>query len=102
MKPIIKKRKNIKRTTTGRPLMMAERETRTLRGKVSQQLRMLLQQQLEPFCEMMQKEMAEDLVIFTYEHIAHTTGCLSADCVLNVCYSWIAEEQGVFQFPRIH
>jgi hypothetical protein len=73
----------------------AERETRSLKYKVSPQLLMLLQQQLEPFSKFMQLEMAEDLVIFAYEHLAHTTGCLSADTVLDICYTWIAEEHGI-------
>ena len=45
----------------------------------------------------MQLEMAENLVVFACEHIAHTTGCDSVDMVLDVCYSWIAAEQGILK-----
>lgn len=75
----------------------AERETRSLKRMVSPQLLFLLQQQLQAFSRFMQQEMAEDLVIFAYEHIAHTTGCISADTVLDICYTWIAEEQGILK-----
>ena len=44
-----------------------------------------------------QLEMAENLVMFACEHIAHTTGCDSVDMVLDVCYSWIAAEQGILK-----
>ena len=79
----------------------AERETRTLKGKVSQELLKLLRQQLEPFSDYMQYEMAVNLTIFAYEHIIHTTGCFSADSVLDMCYCWIADEQGFFVLPQI-
>ena len=78
----------------------AERELRTLKGKVSQHLLMLLRQQLEPFCDYMQYEMAVNLTIFAYEHIAHTTSCPSVDNVLDGCYLWIADEQGVMVMPK--
>jgi hypothetical protein len=28
-------------------------------------------------------------------HVIHTTGCPSADYILEACYRWIAEEQGI-------
>ena len=73
----------------------AERELSTLEKRVSPQLYGMLEQQLLGFHRNMQQEMAEDLVIFTFEHIAHTTGCASADVVLDICYTWIAQEQGI-------
>lgn len=29
--------------------------------------------------------------------IAHTTGCSSVDLVLDICYTWIAQEQGILK-----
>ena len=75
----------------------AERELSTLKKKVSPQLLGMLEQQLLGFHAMMQKEMAEDLVVFTFRHIAHTTGCSSADLVLDICYAWIAQEHGILK-----
>ena len=75
----------------------AEREMITLEKKVSPQLYGMLIQQLLGFHADMQVEMAENLVIFTCKHIAHTTGCDSVDMVLDVCYSWIAAEQGILK-----
>ena len=57
----------------------------------------MLEQQLLGFHRDMQYEMAMNLVIFTYEHIAHTTGCSSADLTLDICYTWIAQEQGILK-----
>ena len=78
----------------------AERELSTLEKRVSPQLYGMLEQQLLGFHRDMQQEMAEDLVIFAYEHLAHTTGCSSADLVLDVCYTWIAAEQGIVKRLR--
>lgn len=75
----------------------AEKETRSLKKKLSPELLYILQQEFQAFNGFMQREMAEDLVIFAYEHIAHTTGCISADTVLDICYTWIAEEQGLLK-----
>ena len=63
----------------------------------SPQLYGMLMQQLLGFHGDMQLEMAENLVVFACEHIAHTTGCDSVDMVLDVCYSWIAAEQGILK-----
>ena len=65
-----------------------------LKKMVSPQLYGMLVQQLLGFHANMQVEMAEDLVIFTCQSLAHSTGCSSADMVLDVCYTWIAAEQG--------
>ena len=45
----------------------------------------------------MQLEMAENLVVFAYQHIANSTGCPSVDFILDVCYTWIATEQGILK-----
>ena len=76
---------------------LADREMTTLEKNVSPQLYGMLMQQLLGFHGDMQLEMAENLVVFACEHIAHTTGCDSVDMVLDVCYSWIAAEQGILK-----
>ena len=73
----------------------AEREMETIRKKVSQGLFDLLTMQLMGFRGDMQHMMAENLVIFAYDHTAYTTGCQSVDTVLDICYTWIADEQGI-------
>ena len=73
----------------------AEREMETIRKKVSQGLFDLLTMQLMGFRGDMQYVMAENLVIFTCDHTAYTTGCPSVDTVLDICYTWIADEQGI-------
>ena len=75
----------------------ADREMTTLEKKVSPQLYGMLMQQLLGFHGDMQLEMAEDLVIFAYEHVANTTGCDSVDMVLDVCYTWIASEHRIIK-----
>ena len=75
----------------------ADREMTTLEKKVSPQLYGMLIQQLLGFHADMQLEMAEDLVIFSYQHIAHSTGCPSVDFVLDICYSWIADEHSILK-----
>ena len=73
----------------------AEREMETIRKKVSQGLFDLLTMQLMGFRGDMQYVMAENLVIFACDHTAYTTGCPSVDTVLDICYTWIADEQGI-------
>ena len=75
----------------------AEREMTTLEKKVSPQLYGMLIQQLLGFHADMQVEMAENLVMFSYQHIAHSTGCPSVDFVLDICYTWIATEHGILK-----
>ena len=75
----------------------AERELTALENKVSPQLFGMLVQQLMGFHADMQVEMAEDLVIFSYQHIAHSTGCPSVDYVLDICYAWIADEHRILK-----
>ena len=57
----------------------AEKETRSLKKKLSPELLYILQQELQAFNGFMQREMAED------------------DTVLDICYTWIAEEQGLLK-----
>ena len=75
----------------------ADREMTTLEKKVSPQLYGMLIQQLLGFHADMQVEMAENLVMFSYQHIAHSTGCPSVDFVLDICYTWIATEHGILK-----
>ena len=63
----------------------------------SPQLYGMLIQQLLGFHADMQYEMAVDLVIFAYQRIANSTGCPSVDFILDVCYTWIATEQGILK-----
>lgn len=68
-----------------------------LEDKVSPELLELLNAMLLGFNDDMQLEIADDLLDFAYGQVVHTTGCPSADAVLNACYTWIAEEKG-FEF----
>ena len=63
--------------------------------EVSGELMDLLRFQLLGFCKEMQREMAEDLLFFALGHVVHTTGCPSADYVLDCCYTLIAIEHGI-------
>ena len=47
------------------------------------------------FCDQMQVELAEDILDFALAHVVHTTGCPSADYVLDYCYSYIAMEHDI-------
>lgn len=66
-----------------------------LEDKVSPELLDLLRAMLLGFSNDMQLEIADDLLDFTCGHVIHTTGCMSADGVLEACYQWIAAEQGI-------
>ena len=68
-----------------------------LEDKVSPELLEVLNAMLLGFNDDMQLEIADDLLDFAYGQVVHTTGCPSADAVLNACYTWIAEEKG-FEF----
>lgn len=72
----------------------AERVMTLLENKLSRQLLLMLNQQLLGFGSSMQQELAMDMVDYVCNHIVRTTGCPSADCVLEICYAWIAEEKG--------
>ena len=66
-----------------------------LEGRVSNELMVLLKDMLLGFSEDMQLEIADNLLDFVTRQVIHTTGCISADAVLNSCYQWIAAEKGV-------
>ena len=74
----------------------AEKEMRSLKDKLTQNTQDLLSDLLLGFSPYMQKELAEDIVIFANEHIVHTTGCASADRALETAYVAIACEQGCY------
>ena len=66
-----------------------------LEDRVSIELYDMIRDMLLGFEESMQLEIADDLLDFTVMHVIHTTGCPSADYILEACYRWIAEEQGI-------
>ena len=66
-----------------------------LEDKVSPDLLELLKQMLLGFNDDMQLEIADNLLDFANGHVVHTTGCPSADAVLEACYMWIAEDQSI-------
>ena len=66
-----------------------------LEDRVSPELLELLNAMLLGFSDDMQLEIADDLLDFVCMHVIHTTGCLSADAVLESCYKWIADEKGI-------
>ena len=72
----------------------AEYTVRGLNKKLSDDLVEMLVQQLMGFHEYMQEEIADDLELFVKKKVVKTTGCPSVDCVLDVCYMWIAAELG--------
>ena len=75
----------------------AEKELSSLQKDVTPELYGNLIQMLLGFHADMQLEMAENLVMFACQHIAHTTGCPSVDFILDVCYTWIATEHGILK-----
>ena len=54
-------------------------------------------QLLRGFDEEMQIEMADDLDDFTNHHIAHTTGVIAADVILDIGYKMIAYEHNILK-----
>ena len=73
----------------------ALRVIENLEDRVSVQLYDMIRDMLLGFEEGMQLEIADNLLDFTVMHVIHTTGCPSADYILEACYRWIAEEQGI-------
>ena len=73
----------------------AIRVLENLEDRVSIQLYDMIRDMLLGFEEGMQLEIADNLLDFTVKHVIHTTGCPSADYILEACYRWIAEEQGI-------
>ncbi len=73
----------------------ALRVIENLEDRVSIQLYDMIRDMLLGFEEGMQLEIADNLLDFAVKHVIHTTGCPSADYILEACYRWIAEEQGI-------
>ncbi len=69
--------------------------------KVSPELYDMLKDMLLGFDDAMQLEMADDLLDFAHGHVIHTTGCPSADYVLELCYAYIADEHGILDGEAI-
>ena len=66
-----------------------------LEDRVSVALYDMIRDMLLGFEEGMQLEIADNLLDFVTMHVIHTTGCPSADFILEACYILIAEEQGI-------
>lgn len=65
-----------------------------LMEKLSSELGDLLYKMLLGIDGELQLVMVESLLDFYNNHVVHTTGCLTMDTILKLCYKWIAEEQG--------
>ena len=76
---------------------IAEKVLEGLEGKVCPSLQGYLMIILRGFDEDMQLEMAEDIVSFASEHIVHTTGVISADFTLDICYQMIAYDHNILK-----
>ena len=66
-----------------------------LEDRVSVALYDMIRDMLLGFEDGMQLEIADNLLDFVTMHVIHTTGCPSADFILEACYILIAEEQGI-------
>ena len=75
----------------------ALRVIENLEDRVSIQLYDMIRDMLLGFDDGMQLEIADNLLDFTVMHVIYTTGCPSADYILEACYRWIAEEQGILE-----
>ena len=76
---------------------VAERILDCMRGRISPALQGHFMQLLRSFDEEMQVEMADDLLDFSSDHIAHTTGVISADVILDLGYKMIAFEHNIMK-----
>ena len=76
---------------------VAERILDCMRGRISPALQGHFMQLLRSFDEEMQIEMADDLLDFSSDHIAHTTGVISADVILDLGYKMIAYEHNILK-----
>ena len=76
---------------------VAERILDCMRGRISPALQGHFMQLLRSFDEEMQVEMADDLLDFSSDHIAHTTGVISADVILDLGYKMIAFEHNILK-----
>ena len=66
-------------------------------ARISPALQGHFMQLLRGFDEEMQIEMADDLDDFTNHHIAHTTGVIAADVILDIGYKMIAYEHNILK-----
>ena len=73
----------------------AIRVLENLEDRVSIQLYDMIRDMLLGFEDGMQLEIADNLLDFVTMHVIHTTGCPSADFILEACYILIAEDQGI-------
>ena len=73
----------------------AARIMQQVEGLVSENLLGNLIDCLQSFCDQMQVEIAEDVLDFALAHVVHSTGCKSADYVLDYCYTSIAMEHDI-------
>ena len=76
---------------------VAERILDCMRGRISPALQGHFMQLLRSFDVEMQIEMADDLLDFSSDHIAHTTGVISADVILDLGYKMIAYEHNILK-----
>ena len=76
---------------------VAEQVMTGLEDKVSPVLYGTLIMLVRGFDEDMQLEMADDFVDFAKYHVAHTTGVMSADIILDLGYMMIAEEHDILK-----
>ena len=76
---------------------IAEHILEELEGKISYPLIGFFKDNLRGFDMTMQIEMADDIQDFTNKHIAHTTGVIAADIILDLCYQMIALEHGILK-----
>ena len=76
---------------------VAERILDCMRGRISPALQGHFMQLLRSFDEEMQVEMADDLLDFSSDQIAHTTGVISADVILDLGYKMIAYEHNILK-----
>ena len=76
--------------------MNSDSEAQTLlacmEGRISHTLCGLIKQQLLGFGDDMQFEIADSLMDYVFDQVVRSTGCPSADYVLEACYGWIAAE----------
>ena len=70
-----------------------EKEMNRLRKDVSDDLYDKLVDQLLPFSEGLQMEMAVNLNTFVEDGVMHKTGCWEADVALNECYTCVYNER---------
>jgi hypothetical protein len=70
-----------------------EKEMNRLRNEVSEDLYDRLVDQLLPFSEGLQMEMAMNLNTFVEDGLMNRTGCTEADLALNECYTSMNNER---------